>query len=237
MISKTFSCISDLHIRKSGDKASSIFLNFLEHEVVRSSDLIILLGDIFEFLVGAHLEYYHSHKEIFEKLKLVLRTKRVIWVEGNHDFHFDKLLKKVFSKNELANFEYRIKPIICDDFYIGHGDELDIENTSYMKYRSWVRSSAVNLLAQNLVSYSFLHSCYKKFSKESRRSQSDYSRENEKSKFLNIAKNLKEAGFNKIVLGHSHISEETSFYVNNGYAASTKLFSHFNGEKLELVSL
>lgn len=44
--------ISDVHIRPNCEKSYAVWENFLTHSKVKSADKIILLGDIFDLMIG-----------------------------------------------------------------------------------------------------------------------------------------------------------------------------------------
>jgi UDP-2,3-diacylglucosamine pyrophosphatase LpxH len=51
------SSISDIHIKSPTDKSYALLLDFLNHKEVSDSDGVLLLGDIFDFMMGEHKEY------------------------------------------------------------------------------------------------------------------------------------------------------------------------------------
>ena len=78
----SFSLISDLHIKEKSSEASVLFENFFHHPLVQKSDEVILLGDIFEFLVGSHIENFKLFEKELKCIKESLKAQRLTWVEG-----------------------------------------------------------------------------------------------------------------------------------------------------------
>jgi len=227
----SFALVSDLHIKKSGDSGSLYLQRFFENIKVQSCDGVVFAGDIFDLLIGPFAEYEREHFAVFKLIKNYLQKNKIIWIEGNHDFHFKSFMRSILSIHEYQNFIYEVNPIKVNGIYIGHGDELDIENSSYMNYRKWVRSTMTKLVIENIVSFKFLHKTYKRFSRESRRSQASFNEEVEKLKFIRYAKSLKEQGFKHVILGHSHIREDLSSYTNLGFPSESGEFILYqNGE-------
>ena len=67
-------------------------MSFLRHPEVRESDCIILLGDMFDFMMGEHQEYLNIFEKFFRELKkLLAEGKEIHFFEGNHDFHLEGL--------------------------------------------------------------------------------------------------------------------------------------------------
>ena len=95
-----FSAISDVHVKTSGDPAEVLLLSFLRNEDVQSSDIIFLLGDIFDLMIGPHSQYFVRFQNFFQEIRrLLLKGKKICYVEGNHDFHIKNLYKKFFQVN------------------------------------------------------------------------------------------------------------------------------------------
>ncbi len=233
-----FSLISDLHIKSAEDPRYELLLKFINSKEVKNSDTIILLGDIFDLLIGPHLEYLSEYDEFFEKLKQILKEKQVWWFEGNHDFHFKKLMPRFLKKELLEKFSYitEEKIILINEIkiYFAHGDHLDIENTSYMKYKKIVRSNWARFIIENFLPYSGLKFLKEKFSNQSKKMQKSFDKQKEKNKFLRYVSELK--GFNLVVLGHSHIFENSDSYINLGFPEVNKKFLYFDG-KANLIDL
>jgi len=233
-----FSIISDLHIKSEGDDRYKLLMSFLNSQEVEDSDIIILLGDIFDLLIGPHLKYVEEYKEFFEKFKKLLKVKKIWWFEGNHDFHFEKLISKVLTQDLSDNFEYIKKEKILSlngkKIYLAHGDHLDIENESYMKYKNIVRSDWARVIIENLLPYTGLKFLKDKFSNQSKKMQKEFNKNKEREKFRRYVKNLQ--AYDLVVLGHSHIFEHTEGYINLGFPEVDKKFLFFNGN-INLVDL
>ena len=95
-----FAAISDIHVKTAGDKADVLLLAFLQNPEVQSSDVILLLGDIFDLMIGPHTQYFVRFQSYFDEIKSLLKKgKRICYIEGNHDFHIRELYKKFFLIN------------------------------------------------------------------------------------------------------------------------------------------
>ena len=57
--------ISDLHIKTSDDDAAKLFVAFCRSKETLDSNKVILLGDIFDFLVGDHSGYTKKYSFFF----------------------------------------------------------------------------------------------------------------------------------------------------------------------------
>jgi UDP-2,3-diacylglucosamine hydrolase len=237
-----FVAISDVHIKEKGDDSYHLFLQFLRHPLTQQSDKIFLLGDIFDLLVGGHLEYYKRFESLFDEIVSLIKSgKKVIQLEGNHDFHFVDLIYFIKNKHQLKDEDwlYSTEPVFLNSegIMLAHGDEIEIENPKYQQYRSLIRSDFINLLANTLVPFRIVDKIGRRASEKSREVNSnryDGHSDNEKVKerFRRMFKELQvEHQLKNLVCGHSHCADffetDDGIYVNNGYFPKTRLFTYY----------
>ena len=237
-----FSAISDVHVKISGDPAEELLLAFLRHPDVQSSDVIFLLGDIFDLMIGPNSQYFARFPNYFLELKmLLLKGKKICYVEGNHDFHVIKLYQRFFQVYpDLNSSLFSIGPEFefndhGKSIYFCHGDDIELNNPTYKIYKKFVTSPPLTFYANYLMPH-FLIKGFGEFSAEQSRKrnnkrytiQSDLTpvRDNFR---LSAEVFFKKTGKQIIVCGHSHvkdyyISENGFEYVNNGYAQHSKTY-------------
>ena len=68
-----FAAISDVHIKRAGDPAEVLLLAFLRNPDVQSSDVIFLLGDIFDLMIGPHTQYFVRYQAYFDEIKKLIK--------------------------------------------------------------------------------------------------------------------------------------------------------------------
>ena len=250
------STISDIHVTR--EKNYDYLLSFMNHESVLDSDLIIFLGDIFDLMVGNHQEYINEFEEFFLQLEKMLRNnKKVIFFEGNHDFHLGGLFKFFIENKNLdkKSFTY-IKggvPLRFKDksYYFSHGDDIEIGNYFYKIYKFFIRNRILNFLTDRFFTYSFIKDLGRKVSDDSRKRNHKY----DSVTFLNkikvkyrlsverfFEKKLKGMDVDFIVCGHSHVEEfyeskQGFFYLNNGFIPNSKKFLHIDDNKPQFLPL
>lgn len=247
-----FVCISDVHIKEPDDKAAQLFLNFLKSNETKTSETIYLLGDIFDLIVGGKSQYLEKYHNIFDALaNLIKDGKKVVFFEGNHDFHFKKLLRQICKKWSLEedSLLYQLEPKIIEingeQTLLAHGDEIEIENPTYQKYRRIIRSFPINFLANYVVPHFIVNQIGVNASKKSReRNMERYGNDNNekvREKYRRVFKNAqKEYGVRNLICGHSHCRDEfqdSGLYLNNGFFPLTQSFTHFDGKELYLKKL
>lgn len=237
-----FAAISDVHVKKAGDQAETLLLSFLRNPDVQSSDVIFLLGDIFDLMIGPLTQYFVRYQAYFEEIKkLIMNGKKICYVEGNHDFHIVELYRKFFLINsDLDSSLFSISPFFeffdaDKKIYLAHGDDIELGNPSYKLFKAVVQSPPLRYYANNLMPHFLIKSIGEYSSEKSRnRNNKRYSNEADLTPVKDNFRLSAEVFFKKhpsqiIVLGHSHVKDHyvspSGFeYVNNGYAQHTKTY-------------
>src|SRR5690606_27550889 len=165
------SAISDVHVKEENDQAFDLLLKFLKHPLVRESNYVVLLGDIFDLMCGNHIEYLYEFEEIFSEIDRLANTGvKVLFFEGNHDLHLSKLLRRRIKN---TNFEIHSKPKIIEaenkKYYFSHGDEHEVENKAYQRYKKIISSKPLEFVANYCVPYLLLKTIGEKASEKSRK--------------------------------------------------------------------
>ena len=237
-----FTAISDVHVKISGDNAEKLLLNFLRNPEVQSSDVILLLGDIFDLMIGPHTQYFVRFQAYFDEIKsLIKKGKRICYVEGNHDFHIRELYTKFFLINSdldstlfsmASSFKFQDAGKII---YFAHGDDIELNNPNYKLFKAFVTSPPLRYYANYLMPH-FLIKAVGEYSAEKSRKRYNnrYSTDADLTPVKDNFRFSAEMFFKRhpcqiIVLGHSHVKDyyksESGFeYVNNGYAQHTKTY-------------
>jgi UDP-2,3-diacylglucosamine hydrolase len=127
--------IADAHLRSPEDANYRTLVRFLE-TLPPDTDTLYLLGDLFEFWVGNPNPVYSHYREIIDCLKGVRgRGVRIVYFEGNHDFHLDR-----FFRQQLQAEVYKAGAVVeigGQKVYLCHGDQINHEDYRYRAFR-WV---------------------------------------------------------------------------------------------------
>lgn len=237
-----FAVISDVHVKSAGDPAEVLLLTFLRNPDVQSSDVIFLLGDIFDLMIGPHVQYFVRYQAYFDEIKKLIKSgKHICYVEGNHDFHIRELYKKFFQVHtDLDSTLFSMAPYFeffdgGKKIYLAHGDDVELGNPGYRVWKAVVTSRPLRYYANYFMPH-FLIKAIGEYSSERSRKRNNkrYSTEADLTPVKENFRFSTEALFRKypkqiIVLGHSHvkdhyISQNGFEYVNNGYAQHTKTY-------------
>lgn len=238
--------ISDVHVKKPDDEAFHLLLSFFGHPQVKTADYVLFLGDIFDLMVGPHDSYLKLFHEIFSSMdELQKAGKKVLFFEGNHDVHLEKLFKKIWKHDEIV---VRQEPLICDidgmSYYFSHGDEHEIDNLSYQRYIRFIRSWPLKIVADYLMPLSILDFIGERASKLSRKKGSrKFDAEEVKWRFRQGVSQKTHGRFDFVLGGHSHVQDlyqlpkSKSCYINNGYALQTKTFVFIEEHRPQFIPL
>lgn len=224
--------VSDAHIKSNNSKDYRIFCNFIESLFDKKIDLLIMLGDIFDFLFIEPREIYY--RNLYEHLKkLNSNGTRIIYLYGNHDFNF-KFKKYNFIETASELIEFKI-----DEYksYIYHGDGLDPKDYKYRILKKIVRSKPFYCFYK-LFPKSFVYYLADLFSNWSRSLSKANNPENKKNlqkenalKFIELNTNI-----NLVIFAHTHLVDlkeldnPKKVYLNTGSFMIDKTYiSIFDG--------
>ncbi len=226
------SAISDVHVKKPHDDADRLLSQFFDHPLVQSSDYIVLLGDIFDLMCGPHEEYLYLYDHLFRKIDSLLKqNKKVLFHEGNHDVHLEKLFSAFWPKGEIVPSQ---APLIFEidgkKYYFSHGDEHEVDNLAYQNYKRLIYSGPLKFVANNVMPYGLLNFIGERASMRSRKKGSKAFDESKvRDRFRSGVQETTKGEYDFILGGHSHVKDqfalnEHSLYLNNGYALKSKTF-------------
>jgi UDP-2,3-diacylglucosamine hydrolase len=138
--------IADAHLKKPDDLNYRTLCSFLQ-SITGNTDLLVIAGDFFEFWLGDSPEAFPHYHEALESLKAVSRAgARIVYIEGNHDFHLGAYFRHVFSA-EVYPDETAIE-VDGRRIYLCHGDLINSNDYSYMALRFIFRNPLTRLLAK-----------------------------------------------------------------------------------------
>ena len=211
---------SDLHLNAQDPKKTSTFAAILRKLRDEKITELWLLGDIFDLLVGPFAFWQQAHAEVFSELKKLSQAGvHVLWCEGNHDFHIKHLEKElglgIFDDQKSLVIEGR-------QILLAHGDLVDANDHSYLKWRATTRNPCLQRLISltpTWVAEKFLKPWAEGLSAKSRgRHEPDETRL--RALYRQNADQLFAKKFTAVFMGHCHVFDlyvnGESFYLNLG---------------------
>lgn len=140
--------LADAHLCHPDDANYRALLAFLAEQEGRTG-LVGLLGDICEFLVGHPRRLPSRYEPLFAALsRLQAGGTRLVWVEGNHDFHLAPLFPRRFPCQVLP--DGGTIELDGQRLCLVHGDQANPADHGYRRLRALLRSQPVRILARLL---------------------------------------------------------------------------------------
>lgn len=214
---------SDVHLTTSHPARTRAFVKTLRELASESLTDLWLLGDIFDLLVGGYGFWHDQYPEVWQALDaLRARGTRIVWLEGNHDFHLDALCRRhgIEVRDEVLQLtvgraQHRV--------YLAHGDLVNLTDEAYLRWRGFTRAPwfrQVLDLTPDFIARRLLQPAAEAASRSSRKRSRDPEAwiQNFYREFA--AARLRE-GFRGVFLGHCHVAdlyrpESGGFYLNLG---------------------
>jgi UDP-2,3-diacylglucosamine hydrolase len=211
---------SDLHLQRDRPDGARLFEDLLlrlGEENPGPGNELWLLGDIFDLMIGPFLGWTKLYPGIFTAFrKLKTQGWRLLWIQGNHDFHLEKLLESLGIEHSDSEI---VRTVAGKRIYLAHGDLVNLADHKYLKWRSWTRSPRFLKLLNWVHRTAGVRGIEKIGNRYSRRSRkrlveipdSEITREI----YRDFARKKWAEGYSLVLLGHSHIEE--NFTENEGH--------------------
>lgn len=194
--------LSDTHLLASQPHDINLFCFALE-KCAESVPLVILLGDIFDFIFG-YGEFHRSmYKPVFEALKKAKKSGcRVLWFEGNHEFSLQGLSQTdLVDVVKSADLITEFPSLGSKKVMLSHGDEI-YASQKYLRYRNFIKSPVFQNFARFLPKKA-LDRVALRLSEKSRL-QDEYRDFDLRSCIHSLARYAVDHGCSTIVSGHFH---------------------------------
>ncbi len=130
--------VSDVHLHESLPKTTAAFLDFLQNQALKTSQLY-LLGDLFEYWAGDDDITSPYNRRIVDALRQVSADGvAVFWIAGNRDF----LVGEAFARETGITLlpDPHVATIAGQRLTLTHGDAACTDDVAYMAFRQQVRS-------------------------------------------------------------------------------------------------
>jgi len=220
--------IADAHLKCETDENYRILLKFLS-ELPGNTDMLFILGDLFEFWIGYPRVPFTHYLPVLEQLRqLSDNGVEIVYLEGNHDFHmgpfFEEILKaRVFSGP--AGIDLDGKKV-----YLCHGDQINKSDYGYRMLRALLHNSVTGAVIP-LVPPSVASFIAERMGRASRKNHQVRSRKWDYNAIMREFAAVRfEEGYDAVIIGHFHLPfiEQTA---NDGVRTLLSLgdwISHFS---------
>lgn len=228
----TIAAFSDLHIQSNQDPIYISLLKELKRLHLLGTMHLFLLGDLFEIFVGEKNVLIEEYLDFFILAGEIAKKGRVIYIEGNHDFHIGESFKQ-FGPVEIYRdyFELETEGL---NIFLEHGDLVNTADKKYLALRSFVRSPIAEAVF-NVLPGTWIRWIGNQASSLSRTVQgkpkstelSAVYHQYTKDKFDSILKsNSKKANF--LLMGHVHFKDELQLTTNDADAKKNIRLQYIN---------
>jgi len=231
--------ISDTHLQGLADENQQTLVNFLD-QIKEDTNLLVILGDLFDFWMGNNKKAFEQYRPILDKL---LEIKEggigIKYLEGNHDFFLGSFFSRDLKAEiypDCLEMELEGKRI-----YLAHGDLVDSQDYRYRAFRMFLRNKLVFYLLRAAFPDNLGWKLANRFSRASRESRETVGKDYQRI-FQEFALSKFEQGFDVVILGHSHqpeflrtsIDGKEKLYVNLGYCREQLSYLIYEGGDFKL---
>ncbi|KAB0667643.1 UDP-2,3-diacylglucosamine diphosphatase [Oryzomonas japonica] len=196
--------LADAHLKAPTDPNYRLLLRFLD-SLKGNTETLFIMGDLFDFWVGFPSHPFRQYDAVLEALLDLTRNGcRIVYFEGNHDFHlgtiFSKHLKTEIHSGPATVMVQGKRLLLC------HGDQINREDRGYRLLRFLLH----NRLVASAVRHFPPSLALKVKERLQRTSQSGYQakrkRWNYREIILTFARSAQQQGYDGLVTGHFHLA-------------------------------
>lgn len=232
--------ISDIHIKTMQERNSQTLLRFL-HSLGKKDPKnihLFLLGDIFDLWIGGHSIFVDKFRPLVDAIKkLKYAGVQITYIEGNHDVHIDRFWTKELGISVYVDPQYVTVNGLT--LRLEHGDLINLEDRTYLRYRSVIRHPWVEMLG-HLIPGRVWEGIGTYAARKSRIRSHEYRSLNEGHLVEMIRTHAhrayKENRFDAIISGHMHVFDEYNFNEDGLPVRSFNLGSWY-GETIKVLKL
>ncbi len=232
--------LSDLHLKDPNEinciKLTTFLATLLETE--RAGCELFLVGDIFDLWIADHQVFAQKFANIVNLIeKCVRHGFHVHFFEGNHDLYLQRFWEESLGVQVHKEATYfKLGTLVVR---VEHGDEINLDDKSYLRLRSFLRLDWMEALSYRipgawLSGFGDLASrTSRKFSQKKRQRDRDGIRGMIRH---HAERSFAEAPFDLIVTGHMHVLDEWSFSAKGSTVHSVNLGTWMESPRVFVVS-
>lgn len=196
--------LADAHLKGPADHNYALLLRFLS-ELTGTTETLFIMGDLFDFWLGFPSHPFRQFDGVLDALEGLTRSGcRIVYLEGNHDFHLGRL----FSRRLGAEIHRGpdIRTVQGKRLFLCHGDQINRADRGYRLLRLLLHNrlmgAAVAVVPPSLALK------IKEFLQ--RRSRAGYRAKNDRWDYRGIvrsfARSVRREGCEGLVTGHFHLA-------------------------------
>jgi UDP-2,3-diacylglucosamine hydrolase len=218
---------SDAHLPDNDAGRVRVVKTFLRH-VAEDADIVVVLGDLFEFYHGYDDYIYPFYREVVDALADAALSKSVYFIEGNHEYRMGPYFESYTGIRCVRSLSLDLDG---KHVFLCHGDAFRAFSLSRL-LRSSLVYSIMDLLGPDRT-WRIAMRCGRVLSKK----RKIYD-EGVRARFRRYGKKKLREGYDAVIIAHSHIADFESYdmdgrkkiYMNTGdIVASGTYGSYISG--------
>ncbi|MGD0488134.1 MAG: metallophosphoesterase [Syntrophorhabdales bacterium] len=226
---------SDAHLPDNDAGRVRVVKTFLRH-VAEDADIVVVLGDLFEFYHGYDDYIYPFYREVVDALADAALSKSVYFIEGNHEYRMGPYFESYTGIRCVRSLSLDLDG---KHVFLCHGDAFRAFSLSRL-LRSSLVYSIMDLLGPDRT-WRIAMRCGRVLSKK----RKIYD-EGVRARFRRYGKKKLREGYDAVIIAHSHIADFESYdmdgrkkiYMNTGdIVASGTYGSYISGEGFALRTM
>jgi UDP-2,3-diacylglucosamine hydrolase len=226
---------SDAHLPDNDAGRVRVVKTFLRH-VAEDADIVVVLGDLFEFYHGYDDYIYPFYREVVDALADAALSKSVYFIEGNHEYRMGPYFESYTGIRCVRSLSLDLDG---KHVFLCHGDAFRAFSVSRL-LRSRLVYSIMDLLGPDRT-WRIAMRCGRVLSKK----RKTYD-EGVRARFRRYGKKKLREGYDAVIIAHSHIADIESYdmdgrkriYMNTGdIVASGTYGSYVSGEGFVLRTM
>jgi UDP-2,3-diacylglucosamine hydrolase len=194
--------LADAHLSAPSEQNYRLLLRFL-NELEGTTETLFIMGDLFDFWLGFPSNPFRQYDDILVALQSLVNSGcRLIYFEGNHDFHLGPVFYRQLGADVHKGPD--IMTVQGQRLFLCHGDQIHHADYGYRLLRlllhNWVAAAAIRYVPPPLALHirAYLQ----------RNSRAGYLIKNQRWNYQEIirtfARSVREKGCDGVVLGHFH---------------------------------
>jgi UDP-2,3-diacylglucosamine hydrolase len=222
------------------ERNSEILLRFLHSLKERNpAEMhLFMLGDIFDLWVGGHEVFVRKFQPLVDAVRELKEAgAKITYIEGNHDVHVDEFWTKKLGIEVFVEAQfYELNGLVVR---VEHGDLINLEDKTYLRYRSIIRHPWVEPIG-HLIPGKFWDELGNYAARKSRARSQKFRSVNEE-KLAGMIRHhahrvYEERPFDVLISGHMHVVDDYEFQVGVRKARSINLGSWY-GKEVKVLKL
>lgn len=219
---------SDAHLTDDNPTLTSTTMRIMR-DASADADIVIFLGDLFEFYHGFGNYVYPFYAEAIDLLRELALTKVVYFIEGNHEFGMGLFFESHTGVRCVENLSINLDGL---KVFVSHGDEMGSPMLRTI-LRSRFIYAIMNLLGPERT-WKVAMKCRPLLSKSHKSFNTKTF-----NRFRGYGKKKLAEGYDAVIMAHSHMADiqehrlngKTGTYLNTGDLITSSSYGVYTSEK------